>query len=174
MRIIVQYRHFYINGGLSGNSNYIDNPCYCEDSMQRHPYTIHKIRFSYTSRNILSRFKSVTLTKDKIIKVTTMCAHFINIKQSNIRKIGSLTRTLIWTFPGFETGPLFLPGNRKGKRRSVKNGRGESMMPVYHLPKRMKRSRNGGPLASQVLPKKNDHGRPEGTLTTDASLLGWG
>ena len=116
---------------------------------------------------------TVSLTKDKIDNITHLGQDIMSRRSCSIREAAQLIGTLVSCSSGVECGPLYYKQLEIEKIDARKKHQGsfEAQMQLSELAK------------SDILwwieksfqyPKKISHGNPHFTLTTDASLEGWG
>ena len=174
---------------------YIDDSFYCENTFldcQKATldavrlfndlgFAVHPLKSSLVPDQTLeflgfvlnSNSMTVTVTESKIERIILLCQQFHRLKICSIREVGSLIGTLISTFPGNEMGPLHYRSLEREKDIALKRAQGDydDCMSLSHESKQQLEwwIDNISTSSRQI-----DHGKPSITLTSDASLSGWG
>ena len=117
-----------------------------------------------------SILKRVAITKVKVDNILALCRSFLSNRSSTIRHVASLIGTLVSTFPGVELGPLHTFGTGQGYSPSRLLGNFEEFMSLF--PESMG-DLNWWVDALPSVDRSIDHGVPDFTLTSDASLRVW-
>ena len=115
----------------------------------------------------------VTITEVKVDKIWALCRSFLAKRSFTIRRVASLIGTLVSTFPGVELGPLHYRRLERDKDIALRDSPGDFEGLISLCPESI------GDLNWWVesLPsayRSIDHGVPNFTLTSHASLRGWG
>ena len=116
---------------------------------------------------------TVSLTKDKIDNVTRLGQDIISRRSCSIRVVAQLIGTLVSCSSGVEYGPLYHKRLEIEKIDALKKNQGSFEAQMQHSELAKSDIRWWIEKSSQY-PKKISHGNPYFTLTTDASLEGWG
>ena len=126
--------------------------------------------FRFVLDSILTR---VTIAVAKVDQILALCRFFRAKRLFTIRQVSSLIRTLVSTFPGVEPDPLYYRRLERDKDRALRDTLGDfeglmSLSPesIGHL--------NWWIVSLTSANRSTDHEVPNVTLTSDASLSGWG
>lgn len=116
---------------------------------------------------------TIILTPEKKLAIKQLCLSLISKHMPTIREVAQVIGKIISSFPGVTHGPLYYRAIERNKTEALKIRKG-------NFDKRMTLSEDSKIelqwWAQNVIESKNviSHGHPSCTLTTDASLTGWG
>ena len=128
---------------------------------------------TYLGFKIDSTEMRVTLEDEKMKAIIDMCKDLCSKTEDTIRNVARAIGMIVASFPGVELGPLHYRNTEREKSAALKQNKG-NYDAVMQITVDMKHEFMWwiNQLPQQKREILRDH--PELTITTDASLLGWG
>ena len=116
---------------------------------------------------------TVMLTKEKAVNLKKSCTQVLGFPKITIRQVAKVIGQIVSSFPGAMHGPLYYRNLESNKSQALKTSRGDF---DAHMSLSMEASQELNWWIANVETTYNvvSHDRPQHTITTDASLLGWG
>ena len=114
------------------------------------------------------------LTKEKAVNLKKSCTQVLGSpKIANIRQVAKVIAQIVSSFPGAMHGPLYYRNLDSNKSQALKTSRGDF---DAHVSLSMEASQELNWWIANVETTYNvvSHDRPQHTIPTIASLIGWG
>lgn len=128
---------------------------------------------TFLGNDIHSDDMTVTLPVDKVNLIVQECLSLYHKSAEIIRKVARVLGLIVSTFSAVQYGPLHYRDIEREKIHALQLSKGDfnAVMPVTHnMKKELNWWINELPSQKRVI----DHGNADFSITTDASLQGWG
>ena len=116
---------------------------------------------------------TVMLTKERAVYLKKYCTQVLGSPKITIQQVAKVIEQIVSSFPGAMHGPLYYRNLESNKSHALKTSRGNF---DAHMSLSIEASQELNWWIANVETTDNvvSHDRPQHTITTDASLLGWG
>lgn len=128
---------------------------------------------TFLGNNIHSNNMTVTLPPDKVNLIVQECLSLYHKTDEVIRKVARVLGLIVSTFSAVQYGPLYYREIEREKIHALQLSKGDfnAIMPVTQS---MKKELNWWISELPNQKREIDHGNADFSITTDASLQGWG